>query len=131
MKKFDFDNQRALQEPRENLNYDEARAKYPKPDLSTLKVESREDTFEDVSRPNLKTIFDQNTLFADAEFQQSFEPERFTFAEIEKQSGDNTKKFNPPEITEKFKSPLKESQSYPFLQSSGKDKPNLKQRKVT
>ena len=134
MKKFDFDNQRALQKPRENLNYEEVQEKNSNQDVRTLKVESRENTFEDVSnsnrRPNLKTIFDQNTLFADAEFQQSFEPERFTFAEIEKQSGDNTKKFNPPEITEKFKSPLKESQSYPFLQSSGKDKPNLKQRKV-
>ena len=133
MKKFDFDNQRALQEPREN--YDEDRAKYSKQDVSvsTLKVESRENPFDDVSsnsRQNLKTIFDQNPLFADAEFQQSFEPERFSFAEIEKQSGDNKKKFNPPDITEKFKSPLKESQSYPFLQSSGKEKTNIKQRKV-
>ena len=132
MKKFDFENQRALQEPRKTLNYDEGRAKYPKQDVSTLKVESRETTFEEVSRPNLKTIFDQNPLFADAEFQQSFEPERFSFAEMEKQSGDNKKKFNPPEITEKFKSPLKESQAYPFLLSSvqSQDKPNPKQRKV-
>ena len=129
MKKFDFENQRALQEPRKNLNYD-SRTRFSKPDVSTLKVESRETTFEDVTSPDLKTIFDQNPLFADAEFQQSFEPERFSFAEIEKQSGENNRKFNPPEITEKFKSPLKESQSYPFLLSPGQEKTNFKQRKV-
>ena len=74
MKKFDFENQRALPKPRENINYDEGLEKYSKQDVSSLKAESRETTFEDVSRPNLKTIFDQNPLFADAEFQQSFEP---------------------------------------------------------
>ena len=130
MKKFDFENQKALEEP--TINYEEERSRYPSQNSApVLKVESRENTFENVNSPNLKTIFDQNPMFADAEFQQSFEPERFSFAEINKEVADEKINFNPPDLTERFRSPLKESQSYPFLDKSiNEEKTNSKHRKV-
>ena len=130
LKKFNFENQKALQESKVDNNG--GRSRYPNQNFPTeLKVESRENTFDDIKAPNLKTIFDQNPMFANEEFQQSFEPERFSFVETNKESSKKKRNFSPPALTEKFRSPLKESHSYPFLDSSiDIDRINNKQRKV-
>ena len=124
-KKFDFENKKALREP--IINYEEKRSR-TSPPVVRAKVESRDNG---ISSPGLKTIFDQNPQFADEEFQQSFEPERFSFEEINKKSADEKINFKPPDLTEKFRSPIKESQYYPFLdRTSTEEKTNIKQRKV-
>ena len=126
-KKFNFENKKSSVAPITDSEEERSRGSGP-----VLKVETRENTFDnEISQPNLKTIFDQNPRFHDAEFHQSFEPERFSFEEINKESADEKMNFKPPDLTEKLRSPIKESQYYPFLGKTSTEEETLsKQRKV-
>ena len=78
-----------------------------------VNIEARE-IFDE--KPDLKTIFDESSSF-----NFDFEPERFSeFPEVKKENMDTVggNKFSPPASVEKFQSPLRKSESYPFLEES-------------
>ena len=78
-----------------------------------VNIEARE-IFDET--PDLKTIFDESSSF-----NFDFEPERFSeFPEVKKENMETVggNKFSPPASVEKFQSPLRKSESYPFLDES-------------
>jgi len=105
-----------------------------------LKVESRGSVFEDESfedfvgkSKNFDQIFDQQeTQFPETKFDLNFEPAKYESEEKQEPPKAKVQQtFSPPALIEKFKSPIKHSEPYPFQVPANKQEPYSFQAPIT